>query len=101
MRYAVFNIRGRSLLRGTVLVVGSVVLALAWSGFPNNVHGAPLVVVPACLAVYGTWETSRCLRPRWSFYHGGVLLLLYADVLALALIVFLLLYPYARWLQGL
>jgi hypothetical protein len=28
------------------------------------------------------------------------LLLLYADVLALALIVFLLLYPYARWLQG-
>jgi F0F1-type ATP synthase assembly protein I len=101
MRYAVFNIRARSLLRGTVLVVGSVVLALVWSGFPNNVHGSLLVAVPACLAVYGTWETSRCLRPRWSFYHGGVLLLLYADVLALALIVFLLLYPYARWLQGL
>lgn len=100
MRYAVFNIRARSLLRGTVLVVGSVVLALVWSGFPN-VHGSLLVAVPACLGMWGTWETSRCLRPRWSFYHGGVLLLLYADVLALALIVFLLLYPYARWLQGL
>jgi hypothetical protein len=98
MRYAVFNIRARSLLRGTVLVLGSVVLALFWAGFPD-VHGSPLLVVPTFLAAYGTWETSRCLQRRWNFYHGGVLLLLYADVLALALIVFLLLYPYAKWLQ--
>ena len=48
----------------------------------------------------GTWETSRCLRRRWSLYHGSVMLLLYADILALALIFFLLLYPYAHWLQG-
>jgi hypothetical protein len=99
MQYAVFNIRARSLLRGTVLVIGSVVLALVWAGFPN-VHASLLLIVPVFLAAYGTWETSRCLRPRWSFYHGGVLLLLYADVLALALIVFLLLYPYAHWLQA-
>jgi hypothetical protein len=99
MWYAVFNIRARSLLRGTLLVVASVVLAFVWAGFPN-VHGSALLVIPTLLAFYGTWETSRCLRPRWSFYHGGVMLLLYADVLALALIVFLLLYPYARWLQG-
>jgi hypothetical protein len=99
MRYAVFNIRARSLVRGTVLVMGSVVLAFALGGFPN-VHGSVLLVAPACLAVWGTWETSRCLQRRWSFYHGGVLLLLYADVLALALIFFLLLYPYAKWLQG-
>jgi hypothetical protein len=99
MRYAVFNIRARSLLRGTVLVLGSIVLAFVWAGFPN-VHGSPLLVVPTCLAIWGTWDTVRCLQRRWSFYHGGVLLLLYADVLVLALIVFLLLYPYARWLQG-
>jgi hypothetical protein len=43
---------------------------------------------------------TRCLQRRWSFYHGGVLLLLYADVLVLALVVFLMLYPYAKWLQG-
>jgi hypothetical protein len=98
MRYAVFNIRARSLLRGTVLVLGSVVLALFWAGFPD-VHGSLLLVVPTFLAAYGTWETSRCLQPRWNFYHGGVLLLLYADVLSLALIVFLLVYPYAKWLQ--
>ncbi len=87
-------------MRGTVLVLASLVLALVWAGFPND-RGSLLLVIPACLAVYGTWETVRCLRPRWSFYHGGVLLLLYADVLALALILFLLIYPYARWLQGL
>jgi hypothetical protein len=98
MRYAVFNIRARSLLRGTLLVMGSVVLALVLGGFPN-VHGSLLLAVPACASVWGTWETSRCLQPRWSFYHGGVLLLLYADVLALALIWFLFLYPYARWLE--
>jgi len=99
MQYAVFNIRARSLLRGTILVLVSLFLAFIWAGFPN-VHGSPLLLIPACLAVFGTWETSRCLRQRWSFYHAGVMLLLYADVLALALILFLLLYPYARWLQG-
>jgi len=100
MQYAVFNIRARSLVRGTVLVFGSVLLAFLLAGFPN-VHGSLLLVLPTALAFWGTWETTRCLRRRWSFYHGGVLLLLYADVLALALILFLFLYPYARWLQGL
>jgi hypothetical protein len=100
MQYAVFNIRARSLLRGTVLVVGSLVLALLFSGFPD-IHPSLGLLLPTAIAVYGTWETTRCLRQRWSFYHGGVMLLLYADILVLALIVFLLLYPYARWLQGL
>lgn len=68
-----------------------------WSGFPI-IRQAPLVSLPAFLALYGTWETSRCLRLRWSFYHGGVLMLLYADVIAVAMIFFLLLYPYATWL---
>ena len=56
-------------------------------------------VFPAFAALWGTYETLRCLRLRWSFYHGGVLLLLYMDVMALAMIFFLLLYPYAGWLQ--
>ncbi len=98
MQFAVFNIRCKSLLRGTLLVVASVVLALVLSGFPD-IHPSLALLLPAIAAVYGTWETTRCLRQRWSFYHGGVMLLLYADVLALALILFLLLYPYAQWLQ--
>jgi hypothetical protein len=99
MRYAVFNIRARSLVRGAVLMVGSLVLAFTVGGFPN-VHASLLMVVPVALAAWATWETTRCLQRRWSFYHGGVLLLLYADVLVLALVVFLMLYPYAKWLQG-
>ena len=98
MRNDVFNLRARSLLRGTLVVLGSIVLAFVWGGFPN-VHGSLLLIFPAFAAIWGTWETGRCLQPRWSFYHGGVLLLLYADVLALALIWFLFLYPYAKWLQ--
>jgi len=99
MQYAVFNIRARSLLRGTALVLLSLVLALLCAGFPD-IHPSPWILLPACAALYGTWETTRCLRRRWSFYHGGVMLLLYADVLVVALILFLLLYPYAHWLQG-
>lgn len=98
MQYAVFNIRCRSLLRGTVLVIGSVVLALVLAGFPD-IRPSLLLLVPTLLTGWGIGETIRCLQRRWSFYHGGVLLLLYADILALALIVFLFLYPYAQWLQ--
>ena len=99
MQYAVFNIRCRSLIRGTVLVIGSVILALVLGGFPD-MRPSPLLILPMLLTGWGTWETIRCLQRRWSFYHGGVMLLLYADILALALVVFLLLYPYAQWLQG-
>jgi hypothetical protein len=99
MRYAVFNIRSRSLLRGTVLVIGSLILALVLGGFPD-ICPSPLLILPTLLTAWGTWETVRCLRRRWSLYHGGVMLLLYADILTLALVVFLFLYPYAQWLQG-
>ncbi|HEX3436349.1 MAG TPA: permease [Pseudacidobacterium sp.] len=68
------------------------------SGFPN-VHPSLKLMIPAVLALYGTYDTVRCLRLRWSFYHGGVLLLLYMDVMALAMIFFLLLYPYEEWIQ--
>jgi len=99
MSFAVFNIRARSLTRAGLLVVGSLILALAVSGFPD-IHPSLVLLLPTIGAAYGTWETTRCLRRRWSFYHGGVMLMLYADILVLALIVFLLLYPYAQWLQG-
>jgi hypothetical protein len=38
-------------------------------------------------------ETARCLHRRWTLYHAGVLLLLYADLMILAMIVFLVAYP--------
>jgi hypothetical protein len=98
MRYAVFHFRARSLVRGTVLVLASLAMAFPLAGFPHP-HPSLTMIVPAVLALWGTWETARCLQMRWSFYHGGVLLLLYMDVMALSMIFFLLLYPYADWLQ--
>jgi hypothetical protein len=34
------------------------------------------------------------MQPRWSFYHGGVVLLLFMDMMAICLILFFLLFPY-------
>lgn len=98
MQYTFFNFRARSLVRGTVLVLAGLLASFLLSGFPNT-HRAPLIGLAAFVALYGTYDTVRCLRLRWSFYHGGVLLLLYMDIMALSMIFFLLLYPYAGWLQ--
>lgn len=97
MAYAVFHLRSRSLLRATLLVLGSLLAALLISDFPHN-RASLWLILPSLVALAGTYDTTRCLRLRWSFYHGGVLLLLYMDVIALAMIFFLLLYPYAGWL---
>lgn len=80
-----------------MLVLVSLALAIVWSGFPQS-RPEPRLALPGLLAIVGTWETARCLRVRWSWYHGGVLMLLYADVIAVSMILFLLLYPYAGWL---
>ena len=71
--------------------------AIFLSDFPHN-HATPLLVFPTLAAIAGTADTVRCMQRRWSFYHGGVLLLIYMDLMALCMILFLLLYPYAHWL---
>jgi hypothetical protein len=38
------------------------------------------------------FETARCHRRRWSFYQAGVLILLYAELMILALALFFWLY---------
>jgi hypothetical protein len=38
-------------------------------------------------------ETARCLRRKWSLYHAGVLILLYSELMILALVLFLCIYP--------
>jgi hypothetical protein len=97
MVVAALNIRKRSLLRGTVLVMGSLTLAFLLAGFPND-HPSLKLLIPVLLAVAGMWDTMRCLQRRWSLYHGSVVLLVFADILALFMILFLLLYPYTQWL---
>jgi hypothetical protein len=94
-----FNPRSRSLLRGCLLVLSSLAAAVYLSHFPDN-HATPLLIFPTLVAMAGTADTVRCVQRRWSFYHGGVLLLIYMDLMALCMILFLFLYPYTRWISS-
>lgn len=99
LKPAFLNPRSRSLLRGSLLVILSLPFALLLSRFPHN-QPNPLLVLPALLALTGMADHIRCMRSRWSWYHGGVLLCIYADLMVLSMILFLLLYPYAPLLSG-
>jgi hypothetical protein len=90
---AFFHLSRRSLLRGTLLVLGSVAVSFPLAGFPNT-RRDPFMALPALLALYGTFETVRCVRPRWDFYHAGVILLLWMDMMAVCLVLFFFLSPY-------
>lgn len=93
MRSRHLHIRSISLVRGNVLVVFALVAAVFLSHAPELRRTAWLVL-PLLLAMWGTAETARCLQRRWSWYHGGVLLLLYSDLMIATLIAFFLIYPY-------
>jgi hypothetical protein len=91
--FAFFNLRRRSLLRGNLIVLVSFAVALDLSDFPRS-HATLLLLIPAVLAFVGTVDTMRCMQPRWNFYHGGVLLCLYMELMAICVILFLLFWPY-------
>jgi hypothetical protein len=99
LKHSIFNPRRRSLLRSNALVLLSLAASIRLSGFPHN-RPTPLLVVPALIAILGTLDTIRCVQPRWSFYHGGVVLCIYMDLMAICLILFLLLYPYMLWMSS-
>jgi hypothetical protein len=90
---AIFHPRKRSLARGNLLVFTSVLLTVWLSDFPHN-RPTLLLLIPAAFVILGMIDTAHCLRPRWDLYHGGVLLCLYMDLMAAALVFFSLLYPY-------
>jgi len=71
--------------------LGSLLLA----GFPHmeRLHGSNWQIVMLLLEAWGMGEVARCLQRKWSLYHGGVLLLLYSDLMILAMMVFLVAYP--------
>jgi hypothetical protein len=94
-RFAIFRPRQKSLVRGIALSLGAFVASLVLAGFPRieNLHGSRWQIVTLIAAVWGMVDTARCLHRKWSLYHAGVLLLLYADVMILAMVVFLVAYP--------
>jgi hypothetical protein len=93
----VFNPRQRSLVRGNLLVLLSLLAAFFLSDFPHN-RPTLLLLIPTLVSIVGTADTMRCIRKRWSFYHGGVILCLYMDLMAVTMIMVLLLYPYGLWM---
>lgn len=82
-------------MRGILLAVASFAVSLRLAGFPDIrvLHSSSWQIVPALLAFCAMAETARCLSRRWSLYHAGVLILLYTDLMILAMAVVLLIYP--------
>ncbi len=97
MTPALFNPRTRSLARGNILVLSSLLIATLMSRAPH-LRPTPLLLLPALGCILGMADTVRCVQKRWSFYHGGVLLCLYMDLMAVTLVLFYLVYPYLVWL---
>ena len=93
------NLRRHSLSRGNVLVLASLAVAVMLSDFPHN-RATLFLLLPTLFAAVGTGETVRCMRRRWDFYHAGVMLCIYMDLMAMAVILFLLVYPYTHFLTG-
>jgi hypothetical protein len=95
LRPAFFRLRKRSLLRGIVLSLGAMVASLGLAGFPDvlHLHASNWQFLPVVAAVWGMSDTARCLDRNWSLYHGGVLILLYSELMILAMAVFLWVYP--------
>jgi hypothetical protein len=94
LRISILQLRRKSLLRGTSLALASMLIAIRISGFPQ-VHVCLWLILPLLAVCAAIWDTARCLQKRWNFYHGGVILLLYVDLMILLMISFLLLAPYS------
>jgi hypothetical protein len=93
-RFPILQLQKKSLARGTALALGSLWASFRLSGFPE-VHICLWLVAPLLIACAATWDTARCLQKRWSFYHGGVILLIYVDLMILLMITFLLIAPFS------
>lgn len=91
--------RHRSLTRGNIMVVLSVLVSIRLSDFPHN-RPTLLLLLPTLFAMLGTVDTIRCMRRSWNFYHAGVILCIYMDLMALCMILFLLIYPYSNMLTS-
>ena len=94
-RSNIFRLRRRSLVRGVALSLGAFAATLRLAGFPDirALHGSPWQYLVLPVAIWGMIDTARCLRRNWSLYHAGVLILLYSELMILALVMFLCLYP--------
>jgi hypothetical protein len=94
-RTPIFRLRQRSLIRGIALSLFAFAISLRLAGFPDirALHGSRWQILVAFAAAWGMVDTARCLRRKWSLYHAGVLILLYSELMILALVLVLCIYP--------
>ena len=90
-----FRLRQKSLVRAILLSLGAFAVSLHLAGFPyiDRLHGSYWQLAAMAVAVWGMAETARCLNRKWNFYYAGILLLLYTNLMILALMCFLVAYP--------
>jgi hypothetical protein len=93
-RSSIFRLRQRSLARGVLLALGALAASLRLAALHDNdpLGSASWQVLAVPLVSWGMVETARCLDRKWSLYHAGVLILLYSELMILALVLFLWLY---------
>jgi hypothetical protein len=65
------------------------------AGFPDasHLHSSVWQFLPVLAVFGGMVDTARCLGRHWSLYHAGVLILLYSELMILAMAVFFWVYP--------
>lgn len=81
-------------MRGVLLALTTLGASFFVAGFPDaaHLHGSAWQLALAPFPCWAMVETARCLGRRWSFYHAGVLILLYTELIVLAMVLFLGLY---------
>jgi hypothetical protein len=92
---SIFRLNKKSLIRGVGLCLGAFAASLRLAGFPviENLHESQWQIALIPIVCWGMVDTFRCLGKRWSFYHAGVLILLYSELMILAAVVSLWIYP--------
>lgn len=90
-----FRLQQRSLPRGIILSLGAFLGSMRLAGFPDadHLHASVWQFLPVVAAAWGMVDTARCLGRKWTLYHAGVLILLYSELMILAMAIFFWVYP--------
>ena len=76
-----------------LLAVGGMAASLRLAGFPTDTpHASAWQILVTPVVFWGMVETARCRGRTWSLYHAGVMILLYAELMMLALVLVLWIY---------
>jgi len=83
-----FRLREPSLARGVLLSLGTFIVSLRLAGFPyiEKLHGSRWQLLAVPFAGWGMVETVRCLHKKWDLYHAGVMIMLCAELMILAMV---------------